>query len=106
MNKTIKCKQAKMLIYAEEYRKSNDNLMGSILTKAVSFTKLLPDVPCGRCWDVYQRRRNVLPRGWLTKEEEKRQNLRNVPLRNPGGLTFWFSLSLCGSRQMIPGAGQ
>lgn len=48
----------------------------------------------------------MLPREWMTKEEEKRQNLRNVPLQIPGGLTFWFSLSLCGSRQMIPGAGQ
>lgn len=33
MNKTIKCKEAEMMIYAEEYRKQNDNLMGSVLTK-------------------------------------------------------------------------
>lgn len=40
--------------------------------------------------------------GWV----EKGQNLKNVPPQNPAGLTFWFSLSLCGSGQMIPGAGQ
>lgn len=41
------------------------------------------------------------------EEEDKGQNLKNVPAqKNPEGLTFWFSLSLCGGGQMIPGVGQ
>lgn len=50
--------------------------------------------------------RNVVSGGRMGREEEKGQNLKNVPPQNPGGLTFWFSLSLCGSGQMIPGVGQ
>lgn len=61
-----------MMIYAEEYRRRNDNLMGSILTKQAPFTKLLLDVPCGHCWDVRQRRRNVVPRGWLKRKRRGR----------------------------------
>lgn len=81
---------------------------GSILTRQPpsSLNCAGVDVPCGHSWEVRQCRRNVVPRGRMGKEEEKGQNLKNVPLRNPGGLTFWFSLSLCGSGQMIPGAGQ
>lgn len=55
---------------------------------------------------VRQCRRNVVPRGWLGGPGEKGQNLKNVPPQNPAGLTFWFSLSLCGGGQTIPGVGQ
>lgn len=59
----------------------------------------LVGVPCGHCWYVRQCGCYVVPGGRMGREEEKWQNLKNVPSQNPGGLTFWFSLSLCGSGQ-------
>lgn len=45
-------------------------------------------VPCGHNWEVRQCGRNVVPRGWLGREEEKGQNLKNVPPQNPGGVNI------------------
>ncbi len=91
-----------------EYKTQNGYFMGLHCDQAAIFIYECAGVgvPCGHCWEVRQCGRNVVPGGRMGREEEKGQNLKNVPPQNPGGLTFWFSLSLCGSGQMIPGVGQ
>lgn len=77
-------------------------LMGRLLDQAA-----LSLFECtGSKWPVCMDGKCVSVDAMWHREGEKGQNLKNAPPQSPEGLTFWFSLCLCGSGQMIPGVGQ
>ncbi len=67
------------------------NLYGKHFDQAAFISECASvEVPCGHRWEVRQCGCNVVAGGRIVREEERGQNLKYVPLRNPGGLTFWF----------------
>lgn len=82
--------KAEMMIYAEKHKTQNDYFMGEHFDQIALFTLNCAgvDVPCGHSWEVRQCRRNVVARGRTGKEEEKGQNLKNVPVQKPRGVNI------------------
>lgn len=82
--------KAEMMIYAEKHKTQNDYFMGEHFDQIALFSLNCAgvDVPCGHSWEVRQCRRNVVARGRTGKEEEKGQNLKNVPVQKPRGVNI------------------
>ena len=88
-----------------ENKTQNGCFIGSTFDQAALFISECAGVgvPRGHHWEVRQCGCNQGGRA----ERRSRGRIWKMRLRKtPGGLTFWFSLSLCSSGQMIPGVGQ
>lgn len=76
-----------------EYKTQNECFMEQHFDQAAFFISECAgaEVPCGHCWEVRQCGPNVVPGGRIGREEEKGQNLKNVPPQKPrggGGVTI------------------